>query len=157
MPPDVFFRRRRLQSLLFFAVIGALTYGSIVITQFDVVQGIAAVPRAFVWAVANFIPDERAWSRLPRILEKLQETVLVSIAASTVAALFGLGLALLGANTTRPPSMVEPAGARIGQYLSQYRCLGLGAHPALFVRAERVHRFFRLVLCDFRLHHSRDD
>ncbi|MCL6539856.1 MAG: phosphonate ABC transporter, permease protein PhnE [Roseiflexus sp.] len=110
MPPDVFFRRRRLQSLLFFAVLSGLTYGSIVITQFDVVQGIVAVPRAFVWAVANFIPDERAWSRLPRILEKLQETVLVSIAASTIAALFGLGLALLGANTTRPhPWLSLPA------------------------------------------------
>jgi ABC-type phosphate/phosphonate transport system, permease component len=40
----------------------------------------------------------------------LQETVLVSIAASTIAALFGLGLALLGANTTRPhPWLSLPA------------------------------------------------
>ncbi len=102
MQPDVFFRRRRLQSALFAAIIVTLTYGAILLTQFDVAQGLTAIPRAFTWAVANFIPDERAWSRLPRILATLQETVLMAIASSSIASVFGLGLALLGANTTRP-------------------------------------------------------
>ncbi|MBO9337858.1 phosphonate ABC transporter, permease protein PhnE [Chloroflexus sp. MS-CIW-1] len=112
MQPDTFFRRRRLQSLLFFVVILSVTYGSIVLTQFDVVRGLLAVPQAFAWAVVNFIPDERAWSRLPNILSKLQETVLVAIASSTIAAVLGLGLALFGANTTRPhPWFSLPARA----------------------------------------------
>ncbi|MEF3275107.1 MAG: phosphonate ABC transporter, permease protein PhnE [Chloroflexus sp.] len=112
MQPEVFFRRRRLQSLLFLFILGALTYGSILITQFDVTQGLMAIPRAFSWAIDNFIPDERAWTRLPRILEKLQETVLMAVASSTVASVFGLILALLGANTTRPhPWFSLPARA----------------------------------------------
>ncbi|WP_298817435.1 phosphonate ABC transporter, permease protein PhnE [Chloroflexus sp.] len=112
MQPEAFFRRRRLQSLLFLLIITALTYGGILMTQFDVTQGLMAIPRAFSWAIANFIPDERAWSRLPRILEKLQETVLMAVASSSIASVFGLGLALLGANTTRPhPWFSLPARA----------------------------------------------
>ncbi|MFQ3630173.1 phosphonate ABC transporter, permease protein PhnE [Roseiflexus sp.] len=102
MQPEVFFRRRRLYSILFALILIGLTYSSILITQYDVVQGLTSVPRAFSWAVVNFIPDERAWERLPRIMEKLQETVLMAVASSSIASVFGLGLALLGANTTRP-------------------------------------------------------
>ncbi len=102
MQPETFFRRRRMQSILFFAAIFGFTYGSILLTQFDVVKGLLAVPQSFAWAVSNFIPDARAWSRLPTILARLQETVLAAIASSSIAAVFGLGLAILGANTTRP-------------------------------------------------------
>ncbi len=102
MQPEAFFLRRRAQSAIFFVAILGLTYGSILLTQFDVIQGLAAIPRAFAWGVVNFVPDERAWTRLPRILEKLKETVLMAIASSSIASVFGLGLALLGANTTRP-------------------------------------------------------
>lgn len=112
MQPDAFLRRRRLQSIFFLAVIAVITYGGMVLTQFDLVQGLGVIPRAFAWAITNFVPDERAWSRLPRILEKLQETVLVAVASSTIASIFGLGLALLGANTTRPhPWFSLPARA----------------------------------------------
>lgn len=102
MQPEAFFLRRRVQSAIFFAAILGLTYGSILLTQFDVIQGLQAVPRAFAWGIVNFVPNERAWTRLPRILEKLQETVLMAVASSSIASVFGLGLALLGANTTRP-------------------------------------------------------
>ncbi|OAN40532.1 phosphonate ABC transporter permease [Chloroflexus islandicus] len=112
MQPDAFFRRRRIQSALFFLAMVAMTYGGMVLTQFDLVQGLSVIPRAFAWGIANFVPDERAWARLPRILEKLQETVLIAVASSTIASIFGLGLALLGANTTRPhPWFSLPARA----------------------------------------------
>jgi phosphonate transport system permease protein len=39
--------------------------------------------------------------RLPKILEKLQETILVSISSATVASALALIVALLGSNTTR--------------------------------------------------------
>ncbi|NCC36469.1 MAG: phosphonate ABC transporter, permease protein PhnE [Chloroflexia bacterium] len=96
------FRQRRNQRLIFFGVLIALTYGSMVLTAFDPVAGLAAIPRAFIWGASNFIPDEAAMRRLPRILERLQETVLVSISSATVASALGLVVAVLGANTTRP-------------------------------------------------------
>jgi phosphonate transport system permease protein len=101
MQPDIFALRRR-QYILFFGLIAALTYGSILLTNYNVIQGFAAIPRAFAWATANFIPDAAAWERMPRILEKLWETVLLSISSATTASALGLVVALLGANTTRP-------------------------------------------------------
>jgi phosphonate transport system permease protein len=101
MQPDIFALRRR-QWMIFFSLLFALTYGAILLTNYNVMQGFAAIPRAITWAFANFIPDEAAWRRLPRILEKLFETILMSIASATVASALGLFVALLGANTTRP-------------------------------------------------------
>jgi phosphonate transport system permease protein len=107
MQPDIFALRRR-QWIFFFGVLFALTYGAILITNYNVVQGFTAIPRAFAWATENFIPNERAWERLPRILEKLWETVLMAISSATVASAVGLFVALLGANTTRPHPWFSP-------------------------------------------------
>ncbi len=100
MQPDIFQLRRR-QGALFFVILAALTYGAILITNYDVVRGLTAVPRAAIWAASNFVPDQESLKRLPRILDKLLDTVLMSIASATVASAFGLVVALLGANTTR--------------------------------------------------------
>lgn len=100
MQRDIF-RIRRLQGLLFFGILALLTYGAIIITEYDVIRGFTAIPRAAVWALANFIPDQEAFTRLPRILDKLLETILMAVSSATVASVFGLAVALMGANTTR--------------------------------------------------------
>jgi phosphonate transport system permease protein len=78
-----------------------LTWGSAALAQFDFVAGLASFPKALSWLAVNFIPDARAWGNLPRILEKLGETVVVSIMATVLAAVVSFGLALLGSRTTR--------------------------------------------------------
>lgn len=111
MQPDIF-RLRRRQGVLFFAILAALTYGAILVTEYDVVEGITAVPRAMIWAVNNFVPDREAIARLPRILDKLLDTVLMAVAAATVASACGLVVALMGATTTRlHPWLSLPARA----------------------------------------------
>ena len=100
MPADIFAKRRN-DGIAFLVVVSGLTLGSIVITQYDVVKGFTSIGQAFVWGVTNFYPDAHALTRLPDIAEKLWETVLMSIAATTVAALFATLLALLGSRTTR--------------------------------------------------------
>lgn len=100
MPPDIFIKRRN-NSALFFIVLAALTAGSIVLTQFDLVKGFSSVPKAFVWGATNFYPDAHAMSKLPDMLYKLWETVLMSIASTTIAAIFAVILAMLGSRATR--------------------------------------------------------
>jgi phosphonate transport system permease protein len=100
MQLDIFQLRRR-QAALFFLILAALTYGAMLVTEYDAIEGITAVPRAATWATSNFIPDQEAFERLPRILDRLLDTVFMSIAAATIASAFGLVVALLGANTTR--------------------------------------------------------
>lgn len=78
-----------------------VTYGAMIITEFSLIKGFASIPKAIEWGYQNFIPDAKSFDRLPNILDKLHETVLVSIGATTVAAIFALAFAIMGSTTTR--------------------------------------------------------
>lgn len=100
MSVDVFAQKRK-RMLSFFALLALLTLGSIIITEYDVARGFTSIFRALRWGAANFYPDARSLSKLPAILAKLRETILMSIAATTTAAIFALLLALGGSRSTR--------------------------------------------------------
>lgn len=104
MQADIFTKRRN-DSLIFFALAAMVTVGSIVITEYDVVTGFTSIVKAIVWGVANFYPDAKSMKELPDILHKLWETVLMSIAATTIAAIFAGALALVGSKATRMNSI----------------------------------------------------
>ncbi|WP_282935195.1 ABC transporter permease subunit [Paenibacillus sp. RC67] len=95
-----FFARKRMNSLLFCALLLLVTIIAIIITDYDVVKGFTSIPKAAEWASSNFYPNEKAMKRLPAIISSLSETVLVSIASTTVAAVLALLFAILGSNTT---------------------------------------------------------
>ena len=82
--------------------VALFTWGAAVLAQFDPVAGLASFPKALSWLAANFVPTDRAWNNLPRILQKLGETVVVSVMATVLAAAVSFLLALLGSRTTRP-------------------------------------------------------
>lgn len=100
MQDDIFVKRRNV-NLVFILLLIILSVGSIIITQYDVMKGFASIVKALIWGGSNFYPDAKALRILPDILPKLQETVLMSIAATTVAAVFALFLSLAGSKTTR--------------------------------------------------------
>lgn len=100
MPVDIFAKRRN-DRLLFFAALGALAAGSIVITNYDPVAGFTSIGKALVWGASNFYPNAQALTKLPDIALKLRDTILMSVAATTVAAIFALMLAMVGSRTTR--------------------------------------------------------
>ena len=60
------------------------------ITDFNSLKGLLSIPDAFLWMITNFIPEANSFSKLPNILNKLIETILLSVAATTVAAGFAL-------------------------------------------------------------------
>jgi len=95
-----FFAKKRRHTLLFLALLLVLTFVSIVITEYDVEKGFTSIPKAITWSLSNFYPNEKSWAKLPDILDKLQETVLLSIASASVAALFALLFAIFGSETT---------------------------------------------------------
>jgi phosphonate transport system permease protein len=100
MRTDIFVKRRN-DGLLFLAALSTLTVGSMIITEYDVVKGFTSVFKAFIWGVSNFYPDANSLTKLPDIAEKLWETVLMSVAATTLAAILATLLALTGSRTTR--------------------------------------------------------
>ncbi|WP_416827518.1 PhnE/PtxC family ABC transporter permease [Ectobacillus polymachus] len=96
-----YFAKKRRNSLLLCVFIILLTFVAMVITKYDVEKGFTSIPKAIEWAISNFYPNDAAMKRLPDILSKLIETLLMSIAATTVAAVFALVFAIAGSNTTR--------------------------------------------------------
>ena len=82
-------------------IIIVLTYLSSDITKFNFIDGIATIPNAISWIFSNLIVTQESLERLPKILEKLAETILMSIAATTIAAVVSLFLGLLGSKTTK--------------------------------------------------------
>ena len=112
------FRERNLFFWGTLGAVGILTWGASALAQFDPVEGLASFPKAFGWMASNCVPDDRAWTNLPRIGQKLGETVVVSVMATVLAALVAFILALLGSRTTRfhpwftPPVLAVASVAR---------------------------------------------
>ena len=97
---SVFVKRKRTFTLAFLGV-AAIFIISAVVTEYDVAGGFASVPKAIHWMAKNFVPDAKAWSRLPNILKKLAETALLSVAVTVCAAICAFFLSLLGTKTTK--------------------------------------------------------
>lgn len=95
-----YFARKRMQTLLYFALLLAVAAGAMIITEYDVAKTFTSLPKAVQWAFGNFYPDKQSLSRFPDIIGTLLETLLVSVAATTVGAVFALLFAILGSHTT---------------------------------------------------------
>jgi phosphonate transport system permease protein len=115
MQADVFIRRRN-NSLLLLGLLSALTFGSIALTRYDVAKGLASFGKAFLWGASNFYPNGASVRRLPDILLKLWETVLISVASTVTAAVPALFLALSGSRTTRIHAFFTVLARGIGSF-----------------------------------------
>ena len=97
---SVFLKRKRTFLLAFLGVF-ALFAVSAIATDYNVIKGFESIPQAVNWMAKNFIPDEKAWPRLPNILSKLVETALLSVAVTVCAAICSFSFSLLGVKTTK--------------------------------------------------------
>ena len=103
---DVFQKRKLTYTAVFLAAL-AIFAGSSLVTQFNAVQGLASFPAAIGWIAENLIPDQTALERLPKILDKLLGTALLSVAVTVVAAVFAFFFSLLGSNITKINGIVK--------------------------------------------------
>jgi len=100
MPVDIFSIKKRKRIIISIIIVG-ITFGSILITDFNIVKGFSSIIRAIQWSLSNFYPDMKSLEKLPDILIKLKDTILMSIAATTISSIFALLFAILGSNTTK--------------------------------------------------------
>lgn len=94
-------RKSRWQSIILFLLIIVLTYLSSAITRFNLIGGMATVPEAIGWIFSNLMVTTESLKRLPVILEKLAETIFMSIAATTLAAVVSIFLGVFGSKITK--------------------------------------------------------
>ncbi|WP_158737058.1 ABC transporter permease [Alteribacillus sp. YIM 98480] len=100
MQYNLFARKRsRLFGLLL--LFCAVSYGAMIFTQFNAVKGFTSIPSAIQWGISNFYPAAHSFEKLPAILNKLLETILTAIAASTIAAVFALFFSVFGSKITK--------------------------------------------------------
>ena len=97
---SVFTHRRRMYTLIILGLLGFYLFAAAVV-DYDALDGLTALPRAFKWIAANLVPTEKALTRLPKILQKLLETTLLSISVTVFAAVCAFFFSLLGSKTTR--------------------------------------------------------
>ncbi|WP_408008176.1 PhnE/PtxC family ABC transporter permease [Pseudalkalibacillus sp. A8] len=100
MQGDFFVKKRR-NSFIVLALLLCITYGAMIITQYDAAKGFLSIPKAISWGISNFYPDVQSLDKLPKIWEKLQETLLISVASATIATIFAFLFAIFGSETTK--------------------------------------------------------
>ncbi|HEX3724128.1 MAG TPA: ABC transporter permease subunit [Nitrolancea sp.] len=123
MQADIFVRRRN-GGLLLVGAVAALTVGSIIITQYDVVSGFTSIGKALTWGASNFYPDAKSMQDLPDILRKLWETVLMAVAATTTASVIAVALALAGSRSTRVHPLVSVGVRAFASFFRNFPLVG---------------------------------
>lgn len=101
------FRKRKITYTVVFVSILLLYLGSSFVTEFSLWGGLRSMPEAFVWIIQNLIPDETAIEQFPRILDRLFETALLSVAVTVVAAIFAFLFSLLGSKITKVNGIIN--------------------------------------------------
>ncbi|SFG71190.1 PhnE/PtxC family ABC transporter permease [Sporolactobacillus nakayamae] len=96
-----FLMKKRLYSGGILLVLVLLAFGAASMTEFSLAKCFSSIPKAIVWSLGNFYPVADSFAKLPDILAKLQETLLISIASASVAAIFALVFALIGSRVTK--------------------------------------------------------
>ena len=91
---------RKWQTLFFVVLIFGMTLASSAITEFNILHGLATLPKAGAWIFSNLMITQESLERLPTILEKLLETILMSVAATTTGTAVAFFLSLMGSKTT---------------------------------------------------------
>jgi len=97
---SIFIKRKKIFTIAFLGIIVVFMI-SRHFANYDVVGGITAVPRAFIWMGRNMIPNAAAMERLPTILSRLFETALVSVAVTVTASICAFSFSLFGTRTMK--------------------------------------------------------
>lgn len=94
-----FFRRRTIAVIVAGIVFIAINALSGAYVGFDFVGALVDIPGGFVWMATEFIPSVESLEKLDSILPALGSTILVSVAASCLAAIIAYIFAVLGSRS----------------------------------------------------------
>lgn len=93
------FRRKQLRALAVVVAAVLVFQGCSMICNFSLAYAITSIPAAFVWMFQNFIPTAESFQYFSIIIEQTVSTALDSVAATVIAAVVGIVLAVLGSSS----------------------------------------------------------
>ncbi len=94
------FKKRRAEAIAFFGILAVLGLVSTFYARFNPALAISSIPKSLMWLFANFAPDSGALEKLPRIWDRLLQTISISIIATMVAMPGAFLFALAGSRVT---------------------------------------------------------
>lgn len=94
------FRKKKRQFTIFALILIGITLLSARMTEFSFIRSLSSVPEALSWIFSNLLITKESLEKMPSIMDKLLETIFLSITATTTASIFALFLALLGSQPT---------------------------------------------------------
>lgn len=98
--PDLsWFRRRQLRSLAAVVAVVLVAEAAAHVCDFSFVYAIGSVPTAIVWMLREFCPQTSSFSQMGIIAEQVVSTVFDATAATMLAAVAGIVLAVLGSDS----------------------------------------------------------
>lgn len=93
------FRRRQLRALAVVVAAALAFQACSMICNFSLAYALTSIPAALAWMLQNFVPTAESLQYLSLIVEQTVSTALDSVAATVVAAVAGVALAVLGSST----------------------------------------------------------
>ena len=133
------FRRRQLRSLVLLAAIVAAFQACSLVCNFSLGYALTSIPAAFAWMFQNFVPTAESLQYFPLILEQTVSTALDSVAATVVAAVAGVALAVLGSSTVGVEC--APVRAAIRAVASVFRNIPMIAWALLLLLSFKQNEF----------------
>lgn len=95
------YKKSKTQLTVFWIILIGITVFSAKLTNFNILNGIQTLPKAFSWIVSNLYITEQSLEKFPSVMDKLIETIFLSITSTTTAGVVALFLALMGSQTTK--------------------------------------------------------
>lgn len=95
------YKKSKTQLTIFWLMLIGITVLSAILTNFNLLKGIQTLPKAFSWIISNLYITEKSLEKMPSVMDKLIETIFLSITATTTAGVVALFLALMGSQTTK--------------------------------------------------------
>lgn len=102
MTPTKFLGKQKLAYFIIFIVFLVLSVGASKLTDFNGINAILALPKVVSWMLSNLFPDAKAIERIPKMVDKLGDTVLMAIMSTVIAAVLSFFFSIMGAITTTP-------------------------------------------------------
>ena len=136
------FRRRQLITIGGVALAVAVFQLGASICDFSLAYALTSVPAALAWMLQNFMPTASSLGELGYVLEQTVSTVLDSVAATVIAAILGIVLAVLGSRTVGVEWGPVRYHSRLCKRGAQRPHGRMGAASPPLVQAKRVHWVF---------------
>jgi phosphonate transport system permease protein len=95
------YKKSRTQLTIFSVILISITLLSAKLTDFNFLHGIQTLPKAIGWMFSNLYITAQSLEKFPSVMDKLLETIFLSITSTTTAAVVAMLLALMGSQTTK--------------------------------------------------------